>query len=123
MLTVHPHARLIARRVPTTHNGARTVTTQLFACVYAMPGKVSVRLFLFANARELAGTSEASLLVPAVLRDVDELKQVIFEAYPRLATLEHSAVISVNESYIEPGLEVTLRQGDEVAFIPAISGG
>ncbi|KAL1421682.1 hypothetical protein MTO96_023101 [Rhipicephalus appendiculatus] len=88
-----------------------------------MPGRVSVRLLLFANARELAGTSEASLIVPTVLRDVDELKQIIFVAHPKLATLEHSAVIAVNESYVEPGVEVTLRQGDEVAFIPAISGG
>lgn len=88
-----------------------------------MPGRVSVRLLLFANARELAGSAEVSLITPAVLRDVDELKQIIFAVHPKLTALEHSAVIAVNESYVEPGVALTLRQGDEVAFIPAISGG
>lgn len=89
----------------------------------AMRPEVPVRLLLFAKARELAGASEASLVLPAVLRDVEELKQVIFEAYPMLVALQQSAVIAVNESYVESGVEVTLRQGDEVAFIPPISGG
>ncbi|KAL1440449.1 hypothetical protein MTO96_009486 [Rhipicephalus appendiculatus] len=88
-----------------------------------MRPEVPVRLLLFAKARELAGTSEASLVVPAVLRDVEELKEVIFDAFPKLASLQRSAVIAVNESYVDSGVEVTLRQGDEVAFIPPISGG
>lgn len=82
-----------------------------------------MRLLLFAKARELAGASEASLVVPAVLRDVEELKQVIFDAYPKLSTLQQCTVIAVNETYVDSGVEVTLRQGDEVAFIPPISGG
>lgn len=89
----------------------------------AMRPEVPVRLLLFAKARELAGASEASLVVPAVLRDVEELKVVIFDAFPKLAALQRSAVIAVNESYVDSGVEVTLRQGDEVAFIPPISGG
>ncbi|KAL3215804.1 hypothetical protein MRX96_033420 [Rhipicephalus microplus] len=43
--------------------------------------------------------------------------------FPKLAALQRSAVIAVNESYVDSGVEVTLRQGDEVAFIPPISGG
>ncbi|XP_075540879.1 molybdenum cofactor synthesis 2A [Dermacentor variabilis] len=88
-----------------------------------MRPEVPVRLLLFAKARELAGASETSLVLPAVLRDVEELKQAIFEAYPKLLALQQSAVIAVNESYVESGVEVILRQGDEVAFIPPISGG
>ncbi|XP_077509609.1 molybdenum cofactor synthesis 2A [Amblyomma americanum] len=88
-----------------------------------MRPEVPVRLLLFAKARELVGASEASLVAPAVLRDVEELKQVIFSVYPKLSVLQHSAVIAVNESYLESGVEVTLQLGDEVAFIPPISGG
>ena len=34
-----------------------------------------------------------------------------------------SIVLAVNEEYIEPGEKVDLKAGDEVAFIPPISGG
>lgn len=88
-----------------------------------MRPEITVRLLLFAKARELAGASEASLQVPVVFRDVEELKEVIFSTFPKLQVLQHSAVVAVNEVYVEAGAEVTLRPGDEVAFIPPISGG
>lgn len=88
-----------------------------------MRPEIAVRLLLFAKARELAGASEVSLQVPVVFRDVEELKQTIFSTFPKLRVLQHSAVVAVNEVYVEAGAEVTLRPGDEVAFIPPISGG
>lgn len=48
---------------------------------------------------------------------------MIFSTFPKLRVLQHSAVVAVNEVYVEAGAKVTLRPGDEVAFIPPISGG
>lgn len=89
-----------------------------------MHPEVVVKVLLFAKARDLAGgVSELSLPFPSVLRDVEELKQVLFSSHPQLRPLQHCAVIAVNESYVESGAQLTLRPNDEIAFIPPISGG
>lgn len=85
--------------------------------------EVEVRLLLFAKARDLAGITEAALLSPKILRDVEELKQLIFKAHPSLGILESCVVVAINESYVEPGVEIRLQQGDQIAIIPPISGG
>lgn len=75
------------------------------------------------KARHLAGgVDEISLHFASALRDVEELKLVIFSAHPELRALQHCAVIAI-ESYVESGGELTLRPNDEIAFIPPISGG
>ena len=41
----------------------------------------------------------------------------------RLQTIRNSAILSINQTYIEKDTSVTLSSGDEIAFIPPLSGG
>ena len=80
--------------------------------------KVTVRFF--ALYRERAGASERSWELPegatlaALLREIRDV-------FPVLAPPEVEIVAAVNEEYAEGG--VVLREGDEVALIPPVSGG
>lgn len=52
---------------------------------------------------------------------VDGLLQRLVSDYPRLAGLARFLMVAVNTEYTT--LEQTLQPGDEVAFIPPVSGG
>jgi molybdopterin converting factor subunit 1 len=79
-----------------------------------------VTVLLFARLRELAGTAELRCELPdgALARTAWES---IVRDYRALA--EYEAVIScaVNEEYAR--LTTPLKHGDEVAFLPPVSGG
>ena len=80
--------------------------------------KVNVRFF--ALYRERAGASECSWELPEGATLADLLGE-IREAYPGLAPPTVEIVAAVNEEYAEGGM--VLREGDEVALIPPVSGG
>ena len=80
--------------------------------------KVNVRFF--ALYRERAGASERSWELPDSTTLADLLRE-IRGAYPDLAPPDVEIVAAVNEEYAEGGR--TLREGDEVALIPPVSGG
>ena len=80
--------------------------------------KVKVRLF--AGLKELAGGPEvvAELKAGATVRDLEEQ---LGRDYPRLKPLLASLAFAVDEEY--KTRDYTLRDNDEVALIPPISGG
>jgi molybdopterin synthase catalytic subunit len=78
--------------------------------------KVTVRCF--ATVRELLGGDVFDLDVPPGT-SVRGLKAILAERAPALAQL--AVACAVNRAYAEP--ERVLAEGDEVAFIPPISGG
>ena len=80
--------------------------------------KVNVRFF--ALYRERAGASERSWQLPGGATLADLLRE-IRAAYPGLAPPTVDIVAAVNEEYAEGG--IVLREGDEVALIPPVSGG
>ncbi len=80
--------------------------------------KVTVRFF--ALYRERAGASECSWQLPEESTLADLLRE-IRQAHPGLAPPAVEIVAAVNEEYAEGGL--VLREGDEVALIPPVSGG
>ena len=80
--------------------------------------EVTVRLF--ALHRDVVGTSELRLDV-APGTTAGGLWEQITARYPRLAGATRSLMYAVNQEYADPGTE--LRAGDEVAFIPPVSGG
>jgi molybdopterin converting factor subunit 1 len=79
-----------------------------------------VRLRLFARLRELSGKSELHLEVPAGC-DAGALWRGLTEQYPALAPYTSSVSCAVNEEYAK--LNTRLNEGDEVAFLPPVSGG
>lgn len=79
-----------------------------------------VRIRLFAIQRELAGAREVALDLPAGAT-VEDAWTAIVGRFPVLAPGRSSLRFARNGDYAEPG--TVLRDGDEVAFIPPVSGG
>lgn len=80
--------------------------------------KVQVRLF--ATYREIVGAGELAW----TLRDrttVGQLVDAILAKYPRLVGHENSMLLAVNHEVVRP--DVILREGDEIALLPPVSGG
>ncbi len=80
---------------------------------------IAVRVRLFARLRELAGTETEALHVQpgATVSDVYAMLRGKHDALP-----EHEAVrAALNQEFAD--WSATVRDGDEVAFIPPVSGG
>jgi molybdopterin synthase catalytic subunit len=81
--------------------------------------EIQVRVRLFAAYREAAGgVTRLDETLPAGSR-VDGLIRQLLDRVPNLASTK--GLVAVNQEYVGP--EFTLHQGDEVAFIPPVSGG
>ena len=79
-----------------------------------------VTIRLFARLRELAGASELTRQVPDEAVAMDAWQTLVAE-FPALADYTRSISCAVNEDYAR--LTATLKDGDEVAFLPPVSGG
>lgn len=79
---------------------------------------VTVRLF--ARLREITGTPELGRELPegATVRTAWEL---LAREFPALSDYERAVSCAVNEDYARP--TAMLKDGDEVAFLPPVSGG
>ena len=80
--------------------------------------RVTIRLF--ARLRELAGTGELSREVPADAT-VSGVWQALVHDFPAMAPYEPSLSCAVNAEYARFRTQVT--DGDEIAFLPPVSGG
>ena len=74
----------------------------------------------FAVLYEMTGTRELNLEMREGLT-VGELYHDLRARFPRLADYSGSLMYSVNAEYVPP--DYPLGDGDEVAFIPPVSGG
>jgi molybdopterin converting factor subunit 1 len=83
-------------------------------------GPVRVRVRLFAMQRELAGTRELGLELPA-RATVEDAWVAVVERIPALAPGRTGLRFARNGEYAAP--ETALEDGDEVACIPPVSGG
>jgi molybdopterin converting factor subunit 1 len=79
---------------------------------------VTVRLF--ARLRELAGASELRQELPDGAMAKTAWESLV-RACPALAEYEPAISCAVNEEYAR--LTTPLKNGDEVAFLPPVSGG
>jgi len=81
---------------------------------------MKVRVRLFAAYREVVGRGEVNLEVEGPLSPLD-LWRRLGEEHPPLLEFSHSLLVAVNGEYAS--LDRPLKEGDEVAFIPPVSGG
>lgn len=79
-----------------------------------------VRVKLFAMLRERAGAADAVHDVPEG-STVDDLWDRLRREHERLSGTEWKLLYAVNGEYVER--RHRLAEGDEVAFIPPVSGG
>lgn len=89
-----------------------------------MSGAVAVTVKLFASVREAAGVGSCELRLPAD-SSLEDLFRALRERFPQLGEALVGIGVAVNKRYVsKDGLaRHTLRDGDEVALIPPISGG
>ncbi len=81
---------------------------------------IRVTVIFFARARDLAGTEKAVFeLSPDATTSL--MMQVLVDRYPALRELQDHLRLAVNRSYAAG--TAALRDGDEVAVIPPVSGG
>jgi MoaE-MoaD fusion protein len=81
-----------------------------------------VKVLFFARCRELCDVTGVDLTMEEG-SSTPELLEVLLENYPRLSEVLGSCVLSLNKEYLDPDKPAVLRDGDEVALIPPISGG
>ena len=81
---------------------------------------MEVRVLLFARAKELYGRAETSLDLETAATPAMCFEQLCGDA-PDLAPLRPSLLVAVNEVYAAWDQELSV--GDEIAFIPPVSGG
>jgi molybdopterin synthase catalytic subunit len=81
---------------------------------------VRIRVLFFGSLRDVAGAREDSLEMPS-----GAALSAVFEHYsarfPRLKDMAASVVLALNQEFSSPSS--LLKEGDEVAFLPPVSGG
>lgn len=81
---------------------------------------MKARVLLFARLKDLAGVSEAEVEIGEGLTAADVFR-LLQGLYPGLASYDAPLAYAVNARYVSP--EHPVREGDEVALIPPVSGG
>jgi MoaE-MoaD fusion protein len=85
-----------------------------------MSDSITISLLYFAMFREQIGKASEQLSVPAGTVAGD-MFDIVTANHPSLSGMRASTMVMVNEEYADPGQ--ALRDGDEVALIPPVSGG
>jgi molybdopterin synthase sulfur carrier subunit len=81
---------------------------------------ITVRVRFFAGHRDIVGRAEMEIPQEEGAT-VGALWEQLTADYPRLAGYTGRLLYAVNQEFARPATE--LRDGDEVAFIPPVSGG
>lgn len=83
---------------------------------------MSITVVFFAKARELAAVSSITLSIPSSTTPHNALHNSILPRFPALRPLIDHIILAVNQSYVSESTAY-LKDGDELALIPPISGG
>ncbi|MGQ9869669.1 molybdopterin converting factor subunit 1 [Leptodesmis sp.] len=85
-----------------------------------MAPTISITVKLFAAYQEAYGVPELQLHLPSGIT-VIELRDRLISEHPELAEWREVTRYGVNLKFAEP--QTVLQDGDEVVFIPPVSGG
>lgn len=78
-----------------------------------------VKVKLFSSFREIVGQKELDFNFKG--RTAAQLWEQLVTQFPELAKVGEAKVVAVNQEHSEP--DAALKEGDEVAFFPPVSGG
>jgi molybdopterin converting factor subunit 1 len=81
---------------------------------------IEVKVLFFGRLREIAGQAEESARVPGGAA-IEELFAQLTTVHPEIARFRSSLVASRNQEFVP--WDSILQAGDEVAFLPPVSGG
>jgi molybdopterin synthase catalytic subunit len=81
---------------------------------------IHIRVLFFGALRDVAGLREDSVEVPADAR-LSSIFDLYAARYPRLKEMAASTVLALNREFTPSS--AALNDGDEVAFLPPVSGG
>ena len=81
---------------------------------------MNIKVLFFASCRDLIGSSEREMTLPDGATITDLISKLASEQ-TRFTEMAPSLMVSVNQAYVER--DAVLQDGDEVAFIPPVSGG
>ena len=84
------------------------------------PDSIRVRVLFFGAARD-AATDETVLSLARASTARDAFERVL-DVYPDLRRFRSSLLVAVNQEYARD-LDITLKDGDELALFPPVSGG
>jgi molybdopterin synthase sulfur carrier subunit len=82
---------------------------------------VRVTVRLFARLRDLVGSGELMRVLPGDRATVDDVWRSLVREFPAAGAYERSMSCAVNADYSR--LSAPVADGDEVAFLPPVSGG
>ncbi|MDA0747525.1 MAG: molybdopterin converting factor subunit 1 [bacterium] len=81
---------------------------------------MKVKVLFFASCRDVVGMRESEIELAEGATVVDLMDGIAAE-HVRFKKMEASLMVSVNQEYVDR--DAPLKEGDEVAFIPPVSGG
>ena len=82
---------------------------------------INLRILYFAAARERAQCQEEQVTL-APPHTLNRLKQMLYQRHVELSSLDDYLRWAINQRFSESD-DLILKEGDEVALIPPISGG
>jgi MoaD family protein len=81
---------------------------------------VQVRVHFYSYFKDLTGSAEVTEAVAPGAR-LEDLLQKLFIRFPKLASMQRSALVAVGVDY-QAG-DYVLSEGDEVSLFPPVQGG
>ncbi len=81
---------------------------------------MNITVKLYASFREIVGSNEEKIEIPDGTT-VQMLLEEYIKRFPRIGKFREHVILSVNKEYGHPTRK--LLDGDEVSFLPPVSGG
>lgn len=83
---------------------------------------MKVRCLFFGKGKELTNISEKEFILETKTNSTNFLL-ILEKEFPSLSQILDTCVLAVNQEYVDKGLPIALKEGDEIALIPPLSGG